>query len=115
MAKRNVGLFFSLPSHSIIDGTVGFTGGCITKTTESFKHTVQLWLAWCQPSQTSATQADKGMLFVLIAQKRVGNQPGRIEPRAVKRRPKLHPLLMEPREKAKAKIKKHGHPKKIKA
>lgn len=33
---------------------------------------------------------------------RVGNRPDRVEPRAVKRRPKSHPLLTKPREQARA-------------
>jgi hypothetical protein len=35
---------------------------------------------------------------------RVGNRPNRIEPRAIKRRPKPHDLLTEPRERARAKL-----------
>jgi len=58
---------------------------------------------------------DEGILFILIAQKTVGNRPDRIEPRAVKRRPKRFPLLMGKRELAKMRVKIHGHPKKIKA
>ena len=54
------------------------------------------------------------MLFILIAQKRVANRPGRIEPRAVKRRPKPLPLLMLPRQQARKKVLKYGHPKKLK-
>lgn len=81
----------------------------------SFKHTVQLWLAWSQQTQAMGIQADEGALFVLIAQRTVGNRPGRIEPRAVKRRPKPFPLLMETREQARNKVKKYGHPKKQKA
>lgn len=81
----------------------------------SFKHTVQLWLAWCQQTQTDDIKTDERILFVLIAQKTVGNRPGRIEPRAVKRRPKPFSLLMENREKARDKIRIHGHPKKLKA
>lgn len=77
----------------------------------SFKHTVQLWLAWSQQTQTAHTGADERVLFILIAQKSVGNRPGRIEPRAVKRRPKSFSLLMEKREQAKNKIRKQGHPK----
>ena len=79
----------------------------------SFKHTVQLWLAWSQSTQATVAQADEGILFILIAQKTVGNRPGRIEPRTVKRRPKPFPLLMEQREKAREKIRKYGHPKKL--
>ena len=81
----------------------------------SFKHTVQLWLAWSQQTHIANTQADKEVLFILIAQKTVGNRPGRIEPRAVKRRPKPFPLLMEKREQAREKVRKYGHPRKLKA
>ena len=80
----------------------------------SFKHTVQLWLAWSQQSQASGAQENEAQLFVLIAQKTVGKRPGRLEPRAVKRRPKPYPLLMETREQAQIKIRKYGHPKKLK-
>ena len=53
-------------------------------------------------------------LFVLIAQQRVGERPGRIEPRALKRRPKPYPLLTKPRATARAHVREHGHPKKLK-
>ena len=43
-----------------------------------------------------------------------GNRAGRIEPRAVKRRPKAYPLLMIPRAEARLSVLKKGHPKKIK-
>ncbi len=81
----------------------------------SFKHTVQLWLAWSQQTQANGTPVDEALLFMLIAQKTVGNRPDRIEPRAVKRRPKPFPLLMERRELARKKVKEHGYPKKLKA
>lgn len=35
---------------------------------------------------------------------RIGHRPNRIEPRAIKRRPKPHDLLMEPRDQARAKL-----------
>ena len=78
----------------------------------SFKHTLQLWLAWQQYDKK--IPCDEHMLFILIAQKRVANRPGRIEPRAVKRRPKPLPLLMLPRQQARKKVLKYGHPKKLK-
>jgi hypothetical protein len=78
----------------------------------SFKHTVQLWTAWSQQTQAGSIQANESVLFMLIAQKTVGNRPGRIEPRAVKRRPKAYPLLMEKREQARDKVRMVGHPKK---
>jgi len=76
----------------------------------SFKHTVQLWLAWTVRERT----LDYGMLFVLIAQKTVANRPGRVEPRASKRRPKPYPKLLESRAVAREKIVKYGHPPKVK-
>ena len=48
---------------------------------------------------------DLPRLVWLIGKKRVGDRPDRYEPRAVKRRPKPHPLLRMPRRKAKALIK----------
>ena len=37
-------------------------------------------------------------MFILMAQQRVGERPGRIEPSVVKRRPLTYPLLTRPRE-----------------
>jgi len=39
-----------------------------------------------------------------IASHRVGHRPNRVEPRAIKRRPKAHKLLTRPREEARAKL-----------
>ena len=39
-----------------------------------------------------------------VAEHVVGNRPGRVEPRAVKRRPKEHALLMQPRDQARAEL-----------
>jgi hypothetical protein len=39
-----------------------------------------------------------------LARHKVGNRPGRVEPRAVKRRPKPHPLLTKPRKEAIAEL-----------
>ena len=73
----------------------------------SFKHTVQLWTEWVSRGLSAAK--DDGRLFVLIAQCRVGNRSGRIEPRMRKRRPKPYPWLKVPRAHARRKIKIHGH------
>ena len=64
----------------------------------SFKHTLQVWIVWDRYASTD----------------RDGNRPGRLEPRAVKRRPKQYPLLMKPRELAREEIRRHGHPRKVK-
>jgi hypothetical protein len=50
-------------------------------------------------------ERDLPALVRLIGRKRVGDRPDRYEPRAVKRRPKPHPLLRMTRKKAKALIK----------
>lgn len=75
----------------------------------SFKHAVQVWNTYFLLKK--ALDDD---MFSLIAKRVVGNRPGRMEPRAVKRRPKPYKLLMIPRVKAKEEIMKNGHPKKIK-
>ena len=78
----------------------------------SFKHTVQLWMAWRQSNGDQLNDSAFNGLLLLIAQNRVGNRPGRIEPRAVKRRPKPIALLVVPRAEARANVLKNGHPKK---
>jgi hypothetical protein len=50
-------------------------------------------------------EVDLPRLLVLVVKKRVGDRPDRYEPRAVKRRPKPHPLLRMPRQEAKRLIK----------
>jgi len=55
----------------------------------SFKHSVQLWTEWVSHGLSAAK--DGGRLFTLIAQCRVGNRSGRMEPRMRKRRPKPYP------------------------
>lgn len=82
--------------------------------TLSFKHTVQLWLAWDGISKPTGDLANIGKLLALVSEKSVGKRPGRVEPRAIKRRPKPYPLLMENRTLAREKVKLHGHPKKLK-
>ena len=81
--------------------------------TLSFKHCLQLWLIYLQQPQNLDDDLLES-LFQMMAQQRVGNRAGRIEPRAVKRRPKAYPMLMIPRGGAREKVKKNGHPKKLK-
>lgn len=78
----------------------------------SFKHTLQVWVAWSQRQLLSDAPEDMAVLFPLIAQIRVGQRPGRVEPRRVKRRPKPFPRLQTTRRQARANIRKHGHSKK---
>jgi hypothetical protein len=79
----------------------------------SFKHTLQIWIAWSQRQFLSNSKEDTAVLFMLISQIRVGKRPGRIEPRAVKKRPKPYPRLQNKRSDERERIKKHGHDKKL--
>jgi hypothetical protein len=58
----------------------------------SFKHALQLCLA-CY--RQDIERESFSVVLVAMAQNKVGNRPGRIEPRAIKRRPKAYPLLMK--------------------
>ncbi len=78
----------------------------------SFKHTIQLWNAWRQQGGATHDAVAVNALLVLIAEPRVGLRPGRVEPRALKRRQKSYPLLTKPRQVARQEIKENGHPKK---
>jgi len=75
----------------------------------SFKHTVQLWSEWVARRLCEHRDASVDLLFTLIGQLRVGNRPGRIEPRARKRRPKPYPWLKIPRAQARSQIAAYGH------
>jgi hypothetical protein len=75
----------------------------------SFKHAVQVWNTYVVLDKV----IDEEMLR-LLARRQVGNRNGRIEPRAVKRRPKAYSLLMIPRAQARQAVMKNGHPKKMK-
>ncbi|MCB1921960.1 MAG: IS4 family transposase, partial [Candidatus Competibacteraceae bacterium] len=77
------------------------------------KHTVQIWLSWQQRASGGHDAAVCiNALLVLIAEPQVGLRPGRIEPRARKRRPKPFPLLTKPRAVVREDVRQNGHPKK---
>jgi len=80
----------------------------------SFKHSLQLWLAWARQGAAINHSTVPSVLLVLIAQQRVGKRPGRVEPRALKRRPKPFPLLNLPRQLARQQVLEYGHPKNVK-
>ena len=79
----------------------------------SFKHTVQLWLCRIQTG-SELNEEQTFQFFILVAGKKVGNRGGRVEPRAVKQRPKPFKLLTVKRELAREDIRENGHPKKLK-
>jgi hypothetical protein len=80
----------------------------------SFKHALQLWIAWLPAAREGYDDNQLAEMFLMIAQRKVGKRPGRIEPRAVKRRPKPFPLLTKIRAAARENVRKNGHPKKAK-
>ena len=88
-------------------------GACLPRRL-SFKHTLQLWIVWDSHGPGTYNDDSLRALFILIAEQRVGNRPGRIEPRAIKRRPKPFPLLTQPRAIAREKVRRYGHPRKVK-
>ncbi len=95
------------------NGPISALGGLFTATTRASNISLQLCLALRQYG--TGKQGDEVLkLLQLIARKRVGNRPSRIEPRAVKRRPKPYPKLMPARGAARAEVRENGHPKKVK-
>ena len=78
----------------------------------SFKHAVQIWSSWQQRGGGTHDAVSINALLILIAEPRVGLRPARLEPRAVKRRPKPFPRLIKPRQVAREEVRKNGHPKK---
>jgi hypothetical protein len=81
----------------------------------SFKHTLQIWVAWSARQFLSEAAENTAGLFMLIAQIRVGERPGRLEPRMIKRRAKPYTFLGAPRWKARRRIRQRGHAKKLRA
>lgn len=74
----------------------------------SFKHTVQMWTEWTSKT-LRGNPVQCAEFFRLIAQLIVGNRPGRLEPRARKRRPKPYQWLKVPRQKARRQVRLHGY------
>jgi len=81
----------------------------------SFKHTLQIWVSWSQRQFLSNAEENTAALFRLIAEIRVGQRPDRIEPRAVKRRPKPYRRMQKSRQEERESIRKYGHGEKLAA
>ena len=75
----------------------------------SFKHTVQMTLSWLSLRRPSRKPTDISTLCTMIAQCLVGKRPGRVEPRARKRRPKSFPWLKVPRPVAREQARQTGY------
>jgi hypothetical protein len=73
----------------------------------SFTGAVEQVMSWWHENTTGAVETQPARYEALlqgVSRKRVGQRPGRIEPRAVKRRPKEYDRLMEPRALARARL-----------
>ena len=73
----------------------------------SFKGTIQLLNEFMPQFLSSSIAKNKMMyseLLKLIVKNKVGNRPGRIEPRVIKQRPKPFPTLKGPRKSEKMKL-----------
>jgi len=87
--KGNLGVPVGLQCDPAHDGAISCAMDIASRTI-SFKHCAQLWqIAKLLIDTASETQLQE--LLLLMAQQRVGHRPGRIEPRAIKRRPKPYP------------------------
>jgi hypothetical protein len=73
----------------------------------SFKGTLQALTAFRDAMRTADPERQAQLweeMFVAIAHDRVGDRPGRVEPRAKKRRPKQYDLLNSSRDEARNRL-----------
>jgi hypothetical protein len=73
----------------------------------SFKGALQALAAFREPLRQALPSSRRTLVEVMlktIAYHEVGDRPGRAEPRAIKRRPKPHDLLKEPRNQARKRL-----------
>jgi Transposase DDE domain len=73
----------------------------------SFKGTLQALTAFRDSMRTAHSQKRAQLweaMFVVIAHDRVGDRPGRVEPRCKKRRPKPYRMLTVPRDQARKRL-----------
>lgn len=80
----------------------------------SFKHTLQMWSAWHSYGNLGQHNGKLDDFLHMIGQQVVANRPSRIEPKAIKRRPKPYRLLTQPRPQARARVERYGHQRKLK-
>ena len=76
----------------------------------SFKHSLQLRRIWRQQPGNLNDSDSLNILLLLMLENTVGNRPGRVEPRAIKRWRKFFPLLTKPRNELRNAIRENGRP-----
>lgn len=70
----------------------------------SFKHAVQIWNSLVGLPEINLNGERRDVILKLVSQRKVGNRPDRVEPRAVKKRPKPFPRLQMSRQQARENI-----------
>ncbi len=76
---------------------LSFTGAC--------QNILSSWILWSTKTITNP-EAMRNAMLVQIASNEVGNRPGRMEPRVLKRRRHRYPLMQKPREVLKRELEK---------
>ena len=103
MARRKSGRIFWPTTSSARSWPRPRPGWTIPPRDLSFAEALQTSNAFCPLLQTATTEVYKTLwqrMLAAIGSHRVGQRPDRVEPRAVKRRPKPHRLLTIPRKEA---------------
>ena len=104
-------VFRYLLAHNLVCAMMDRTaaGSGVTPRSLSFKSTIQLYLAFEQQLRFTVGASVRMMTAHLlsgISLLRLPVRPGRVEPHAIKRRPKNHQLLTVPRSVARENIRK---------
>lgn len=110
MVKKEIGVH--LLAYNLIRTVMAQAAdwGQIAPNMISFKGTIQLLEAFAERIALAAEEERWRLVDELlraIAYHRIGQRPGRVEPRAVKRRPKPFPRLTKPRDEARSALKLH--------
>lgn len=102
-------IWMHLLAYNLIRGLMGAAAEASGKHPRqiSFKGTLQALTAFQDLLKQASEERRRVLVEVMletIAYHEVGDRPGRVEPRAIKRRPKPHDLLMEPRKQARKRL-----------
>jgi hypothetical protein len=102
-------IWMHLLAYNLIRGLMGAAAEASGKLPRqiSFKGTLQALTAFRDPLEDASAGRRRvlvGVMLRTIAYHEVGDRPGRVEPRAIKRRPKPHDLLTEPRKQARKRL-----------
>jgi hypothetical protein len=102
-------LWVHLLGYNLVRGVMAQSGSVsgVVPRCLSFTGAAQTLLAWAgvlSVARGAARAEPLARLWVAVGAHRVGARPGRVEPRAIKRRKKSYPLLNEPRNLARQRL-----------